>query len=349
MPLERLQKLIARAGVASRRAAEQLILDGEVTVNGQVVRELGSKADADSDHVKVRGKLLLFQSSPVYVMLNKPKGYVTTLSDPQGRPTIVDLLHGIRGRVFPIGRLDFDTEGLLLLTNDGDLAQGLMHPKQGVPKVYAAKITGKLTDEDIAKLEAGGMVLEFGRTAPCRVRRLREGEENSWVEVTLHEGKKRQVRLMLERVGHPLSKLIRTHYAGLTMGDLPPGRTRLLTPDEVRRLKDAAAGKPQPVSAAVTPRTAAPRVPRAPTAPGRRRGIVSATATSSRRDSARPTRPAKPGERHKPSGYGNTATRVTHRPVKPGERYKPSSPVAKPAARATRRPARPGARRKVLS
>lgn len=281
MALERLQKLIARAGVASRRAAEQFILDGEVTVNGQVVRELGSKADPDADHIKVRGKLLLFQSSPVYIMLNKPKGYVTTLSDPQGRPTIVDLLQGVRGRVFPIGRLDFDTEGLLLLTNDGALAQGLMHPTHGVPKTYAAKIKGKVTDEEIAKLEAGGMVLETGRTAPCRIRRLREGEENSWIEVTLHEGKKRQVRLMLERIGHPISKLTRTHYAGLPLGDLPLGRTRLLSPDEVRRLQEAARAKPPPFT---------PSIPRPPRPTG------TAGKTPRRPETARP-RSATSGSR----------------------------------------------------
>ncbi len=244
MPSERLQKLIARAGIASRRAAEQLILDGEVTVNGRVVRELGSKADPSSDHIKVRGKLLLFKTPSVYVMLNKPSGYVTTMKDPQGRPTVVDLLRGIRGRVFPVGRLDFDTEGLLLFTNDGALARELMHPSRRVPKTYAAKVKGKLTDEEIAKIEKGGMVLETGRTAPCRVRRLREAEQNSWVEVTLHEGKKRQVRLMLERVGHPVSKLIRTHYAGLALGDLPLGESRLLTAAEVRRLQIAAKGQP---------------------------------------------------------------------------------------------------------
>ncbi|OGW61295.1 MAG: hypothetical protein A2638_00005 [Nitrospirae bacterium RIFCSPHIGHO2_01_FULL_66_17] len=270
MPPERLQKLIARAGIASRRAAEQLILDGEVTVNGRVVLELGSKADPASDHIKVRGKLLLFTTSPVYVMLNKPAGYVTTMKDPQGRPTVVDLLRGIRGRVFPVGRLDFDTEGLLLFTNDGALARELMHPSRRVPKIYAAKVTGKLTDEEIAKLEAGGMVLETGRTAPCRVRRVRESGQSSWVEVTLHEGKKRQVRLMLERLGHPVSKLIRTQYAGLVLGELSLGKSRLLTAAEVRRLQVAAQGRPEapPASGAAPARR--PPVRTAAPVPGRR-------------------------------------------------------------------------------
>jgi 23S rRNA pseudouridine2605 synthase len=242
MSSERLQKLIARAGVASRRAAEQLMLDGQVTVNGRVVRELGSKADSGADHIKVRGKLLLFGASKTYVMLHKPPGCVTTLSDPQGRPTVADLVRGIRGRVFPVGRLDYDTEGLLLLTNDGDLAQALMHPSRGVPKTYAAKIKGKVTDDDIATLEAGNMVLASGRTAPCRVRRLREGLENSWLELTLQEGKKRQIRLMLERIGHPVIKLVRTHYAGLVLGNLCVGATRVLTVAEVHKLRSAVEG-----------------------------------------------------------------------------------------------------------
>lgn len=242
MPAERLQKLIARAGIASRRAAEQLILDGEVTVNGRVVTELGTKADPAEDHIKVRGKLLLFKSGPVYAMLHKPKGYVTTLSDPQGRPTIVDLIRGIRGRVFPVGRLDFDTEGLLLLTNDGELAHALMHPSREVPKVYAVKIKGKATDEELAKLEAGGIYIGPGRSAPCRVRRMREAEQNEWLEITLHEGKKRQIRVMLQRLKHSVLKLIRTSYAGISLGDLPRGEWRFLTPGEVNRLKAFAFG-----------------------------------------------------------------------------------------------------------
>ena len=244
MPSERLQKLIARAGIASRRAAEELILDGQVTVNGRVVRELGSKADPASDHIKVRGKLLLFKSPAIYLMLHKPKGYVTTLRDPEGRPTVIDLLRGVKGRVFPIGRLDYDTEGLLLLTNDGDLANLLMHPRGEIPKTYAAKVKGKLTDEELAELEKGGMPLRTGQTAPCRVRRMREAAENSWIELTLHEGKRRQVRVMLERVGHEVLKLTRIKYAGLSLGDLSRGQFRFLTVEEVRRLRTLVRGQP---------------------------------------------------------------------------------------------------------
>ncbi|MFZ5877339.1 MAG: pseudouridine synthase [Nitrospirota bacterium] len=257
MPEERLQKLMARAGIASRRASEQLILDGEVTVNGRVVTELGTKADPDKDHVKVRGKLLQFKTPLVYAMLHKPKGYVTTMSDPEGRPTIVDLIRGLRGRVFPIGRLDFDTEGLLLLTNDGELANALMHPSGEVPKIYAVKIKGKATDEEIGKLEAGGIYLGPGRSAPCRVRRMRQAEQNEWLEITLHEGKKRQIRVMLERLDHSVLKLIRTHYAGIPLGTLPRGEARLLTPAEVKRLKTLAVGSSKTEKRDGPPRRAA--------------------------------------------------------------------------------------------
>jgi 23S rRNA pseudouridine2605 synthase len=257
MPEERLQKLMARAGIASRRASEQLILDGEVTVNGRVVTELGTKADPDKDHVKVRGKLLQFKTPLVYAMLHKPKGYVTTMSDPEGRPTIVDLIRGLRGRVFPVGRLDFDTEGLLLLTNDGELANALMHPSGEVPKVYAVKIKGKATDEEISKLEAGGIYIGPGRSAPCRVRRMRHAEQNEWLEITLHEGKKRQIRVMLDRLDHSVLKLIRTHYAGIPLGTLPRGEARLLTPGEVKRLKTLAFGAPKAEKRTGPPRRAA--------------------------------------------------------------------------------------------
>jgi pseudouridine synthase len=176
-------------------------------------------------------------------MLHKPKSYVTTLHDPEGRPTIVDLIKGIRGRVFPVGRLDFDTEGLLLLTNDGELANALMHPSREVPKVYAVKIKGKATDEELAKLEAGGIYIGPGRSAPCKVRRTRAAEQNEWLEITLHEGKKRQIRVMLQRLGHSVLKLIRTSYAGIPLGSLPRGEARLLTPVEVDRLKAVAFGQ----------------------------------------------------------------------------------------------------------
>jgi pseudouridine synthase len=233
---ERLQKIIARAGITSRRKAEEFILEGRVKVNGRVVTELGSKADPERDHVKVDGKLIHFKQPRAYLILNKPKGYVTTLSDPEGRPTVLDLLKGVRQRVFPVGRLDYDTEGLLLLTNDGDLAHALMHPSYEVPKTYLAKVKGVLTDDKIKKLEKG-VPLPDGKTAPCSIKKVRKTQENSWLEVTLHEGKKRQVRRMLERVGHPVLKLKRIRYAFLELAGLLPGQYRHLSPQEVKRLK----------------------------------------------------------------------------------------------------------------
>ena len=233
---ERIQKIIARAGVTSRRKAEELILQGRVTVNGQVVNELGSKADAVRDHIKVDGKLIRPKQPQVYLMLNKPRGYVTTLSDPEGRPMVLNLLKGVKHRVFPVGRLDYDTEGLLLLTNDGDLAHALMHPSYEVPKTYLAKVKGVLTDEEIKKLEKG-VPLPDGKTAPCRIKKIRKTHENSWLEVTLHEGKKRQVRRMLESAGHSVLKLKRIRYAFLELAGLLPGQYRYLIPPEVKRLK----------------------------------------------------------------------------------------------------------------
>jgi pseudouridine synthase len=236
---ERLQKIIARAGITSRRKAEELILQGRVKVNGQVVMELGSKADPEKDHVKVDGKLIHFKQPQAYLMLNKPRGYVTTLSDPEGRPTVLDLLKGVRQRVFPVGRLDYDTEGLLLLTNDGDLAHALMHPSYEVSKTYLAKVKGVLPDDKIKKLERG-VPLRDGKTSPCTIKKVRKTQENSWLEVTLHEGKKRQVRRMLERVGHPVLKLKRIRYAFLGLAGLLPGQYRHLSPQEVKRLKSLA-------------------------------------------------------------------------------------------------------------
>jgi 23S rRNA pseudouridine2605 synthase len=229
---------MAQAGIASRRKSETLITDGCVTVNGRVVTELGSKADPERDHIKVNGKLLQLRQSHVYLMLNKPKAYVTTVSDPQGRPTVMELVRGVRGRLFPVGRLDYHTEGLLLLTNDGELAHALMHPSRGVAKRYQVKVKGELADDDIRGL-ARGARLDDGTTAPCTIIKRGRAEKNSWLEVTLHEGRYRQVRRMFESAGHPVLKLRRIGYGGLTLGDLPVGRYRHLTPDELKTLRRA--------------------------------------------------------------------------------------------------------------
>ena len=242
---ERVQKIIAAAGITSRRAAEKLILEGRVRVNGKVVTEMGIKADPDQDHIKVDGKLINPQQPQTYVMLNKPAGYVTTMADPEGRPKVSDLLKGIRTRVYPVGRLDYDTEGLLLLTNDGDFAHRVTHPSHELPKTYVAKIKGVLDDRHVEMLEKG-VFLQDGRTAPARVRRLRKEEANSWVEITIHEGRKRQVRRMIDYTGHSVIKLKRTRVGNLDLGDLPAGTYRHLMPEEVNALRELAQGPGQP-------------------------------------------------------------------------------------------------------
>lgn len=238
---ERLQKIISAAGIASRRAAEQLILEGRVRVNGRVVTELGSKADAGNDHVKVDGKLINPKQPKTYIVLNKPAGYVTTMSDPEGRPIVQNLLKGIKTRVYPVGRLDYNTEGMLLLTNDGDFAHLIMHPRHELPKTYLVKIKGVLGAEDVDKLEKGVYITE-GRTGPAKVRLIRKEEANSWIEITIHEGRKRQVRRMLDHVGHSVIKLTRVKVGNLALGALGSGLFRHLTPAEVKGLREMAEG-----------------------------------------------------------------------------------------------------------
>jgi len=237
--LERIQKIISAAGITSRRAAEQLILDGRVRVNGQVVTALGTKADASKDHIKVDGKLINPKQPLVYVMLNKPAGYVTTMADPEGRPTVLSLLRGLKIRVYPVGRLDYNTEGLLLLTNDGDFAHLITHPKHEFPKTYRVKVKGVLEDHQIAQLESG-IYLDDGKTAPAKLRKISKEEANSWLEITIHEGRKRQVRRMFDRVGHSVIKLKRIKTGNLILGDLPDGAFRYLAPEEVEALKEFA-------------------------------------------------------------------------------------------------------------
>jgi len=241
MPSERLQKIIAAAGIASRRKAEELITGGVVSVNGQVVTELGSKADPESDHIRVNGKLLRGPERHVYIAMNKPKGYVTTVNDPEGRPTVMDLLRGVKARVYPIGRLDYASEGLLLLTNDGELAHRLMKAASHVPKTYVVKVAGVPAEESLARLRAGVSIpsdegkKRRTKTAPAKIRMVRGGD-NPWLEVTLIEGKNRQIRRMFEEVGHHVEKIKRVRYGPLQL-DMPPGEFRRLTPQEVARLK----------------------------------------------------------------------------------------------------------------
>jgi 23S rRNA pseudouridine2605 synthase len=256
MPAERLQKIIAAAGIASRRKAEELIAAGRVVVNGQVVTELGTKADAEQDHIRVDGKLLQGPERYTYLALNKPKGYVTTVSDEKKRPTVMDLVQKVKGRVYPVGRLDWASEGLLLMTNDGELANGLMKASSNVPKVYVVKVAGQPDEGKLDKLRRGVSIAEKGgrrvRTAPAKIRLIREGD-NPWLEVTIIEGRNRQVRKMFEEVGHHVEKIRRVQYGPLAL-DVPPGDWRNLTLLEVAKLKTAAAGGrvPSPPTPAIS-------------------------------------------------------------------------------------------------
>ncbi len=233
----RLQKLIAGTGIASRRKAEELIVSGRVTINGHVVKELGTKVDPERDHVKVDGKHLRAAQPYVYLILNKPKNVMSTLDDPEGRPTVKDFLRGVTVRVFPVGRLDFDSEGLMLLTNHGDLAQALLHPRYHVPKTYLIKVKGVLDDAKIETLERG-VKLEDGFTAPAKINKVSRAESNSWLEVTIHEGRKHQVKRMIEAVGHSVIKLTRVRMGPLLLGDLASGEYRFLTDREANRLRE---------------------------------------------------------------------------------------------------------------
>ncbi|NPV26288.1 MAG: rRNA pseudouridine synthase [Firmicutes bacterium] len=237
--MERLQKVLAQAGIASRRRSEELILAGRVRVNGIIVNQLGMKVDWDRDVIEVDGRRLKKPVEPVYILLNKPVGYVTTVRDPQGRKKVTDLIRGVSERIYPVGRLDYDTEGLLLLTNDGELTYALTHPKHEVSKTYLAKVLGVPSPAKLRTLQRG-VQLEDGKTAPARVRLLARIEGNALLEIQVHEGRNRQVRRMCEAIGHPVLELKRTQLAFLSLDGLRVGQYRHLTPAEVRKLKQLA-------------------------------------------------------------------------------------------------------------
>lgn len=237
MTLVRLQKFLAQAGVASRREAERIILAGRVKVNEKTVTELGTKTDPEIDVIELDGRKLFLSEKKVYYILNKPTGYVTTMKDPGGRPTVADLTSHIKERVYPAGRLDFDTSGLLLITNDGDLANALAHPKKEVDKCYEVKVRGVPSEESLCKL-AKGILLEDGMTAPARARLLKKERDKAWIEIIIHEGRNRQVRRMCDAIGHKVIKLKRIGIGPLKLGHLAPGKIRPLSPRELESLKD---------------------------------------------------------------------------------------------------------------
>src|ERR1043165_1204749 len=260
---ERLQKIIAHAGYASRREAEAMMREGRITVNGRTVTELGSKADPDRDHIKVDGKLITRAEDHRYILIYKPKEVMTTVEDPQGRRTVIDLVRGVRERIYPVGRLDFHSEGLVLLTNDGELAYKVSHPKHGSVKTYNVKVRGVPEERIVDKLRRG-ITIEGKRTLPCEIAAIKTTgknaeEGNSWWEVKLREGRTQQIRKMFQAVGHPVSKLKRVAIGPIADPKLMPGVWRELTKHEVKllaTLKDVPAKPPR--TAALRPATKRP-------------------------------------------------------------------------------------------
>ncbi len=294
---ERLQKIIARAGVASRRAGEEMILAGRVRVNGAIVKELGAKADLFEDKIEVDGARLVAEA-PRYILLHKPRNVVSTLADPEGRPTVADLLHDVGGRVYPVGRLDFATSGVLLVTNDGEFANALLHPRGGVPKTYVLKVHGNMGDEDVIRW-ATGVQLDDGITLPADVRILRHEDDKTWLEVTLREGRNQQIRRMGEATGFPVMRLARMSFAGVSSEGIRPGEWR----------PSASTSCSTSVSTSVCPRRcASPRwparsrsraatattAPRAASAPRAAR-LRSSAAVDRPRSAARPAPAREPG------------------------------------------------------
>lgn len=234
MAEERLQKYIARCGIVSRRKAEELILNGDVKVNGQILKELGSKIDPEKDVVEVYNKKIYVKDGHIYIKLYKPEGYVTTVKDQFNRKTVIDLIN-INDRIYPIGRLDYNTSGLLLLTDDGDLANKLLHPKYNIYKTYDALVKGSISEESINKLKTGVLIDDY-KTAPAKVKLLNKGDKSK-VQISIYEGKNRQVRKMFDALGHSVIKLKRLSFGNINLGDLSVGQWKYLTDDEIKFLK----------------------------------------------------------------------------------------------------------------
>ena len=231
----RLQKIISQAGVTSRRKAEDLIREGRVRINGKTVFELGTKADPDRDTIDVDGKRIEPKQPKISVLLNKPDGYITSLRDPEGRPTVKKLVDNIPVRLYPVGRLDYHTEGLLILTNDGDLAQKIEHPSHALEKIYLAKVKGVPEETKINKLRVG-ILLEGRKTLPAKIKVL-ETRKNAWLEITIREGRQNQIRKMFEEIGHPVLKLKRVAIGSIRDDNLKPGEYRMLKPQEIKVLR----------------------------------------------------------------------------------------------------------------
>ncbi len=342
--LERLQKILSQAGIASRRHAEEMITEGRVQVNGKVVTELGSKADAARDHIRVDGKLLQGAERLRYFMLNKPKGYVTTVSDPEGRPTVIQIFSKMSERLYPVGRLDYLSEGLLLVTNDGDLANKLTKAATGVEKTYLVKVSGQPTDEELDRLREGVGIDRTrpgeGRvqTAPASIRQVRQGD-NPWYEVVLIEGRNRELRKMFEEIGHFVEKIRRVGYGPLVL-DQEPGQFRELAPDELARLRQAAEGKwrrPKPKMAGRRDVAERGELPTVVPQPSRPRPVAPLESRTPGAGVARPFPPKKP--------FGPSFDREQPRPFRPtrppGKEFGPARGPAGAAGR-TFGPPKPG-------
>jgi 23S rRNA pseudouridine2605 synthase len=333
---ERLQKIIAHAGVSSRREAEAMIREGRVTLNGRVVEELGTRADPDRDHIKVDGKLITKAEPHRYILLYKPKEVMTTVEDPQGRRTVIELVRGIRERIYPVGRLDFHSEGLVLLTNDGELAFKVSHPTHGSVKTYSVKVRGVPEERLVDKLRRG-ITIDGKRTLPCDIERMhttgkRDDEGNSWFEVKLREGRTQQIRKMFQAVGHPVSKLRRVAIGPISDPKLTPGVWRELTKQEVKMLETMK----EPKKTVKPRRTARPTSRKKPAAAAKRTPAASRPKAAKR--SAATRTPTRSSTRRTPSP----------RPATPRPKLATgkSSGSKKPAVRrAGARPSRSSARR----